>query len=115
MISPDLRRFYSEVKLSTLTTEYWAGSQKGVTMAHCTIKGIFKEDSQKALKTALSMGAWGGCSYSTWKSIPEKDGDISFELFGRAPFDKLHKIAKAICEEGKDYTVSISEWELPLG
>ena len=92
-------------------------------MAYCTIKGIFKEDSQKALKTALSMGAWGGCSYSvetqedgiTCKSTPEKDGDIGFELFGRAPFDKLHKIAKAICEEGKDYTVSISEWELPLG
>jgi len=84
-------------------------------MAYCAIKGIFKEDSQKALKTAQSMGAWGGCSYSTWKSIPEKDGDISFRLFGRAPFDKLHKIAKAICEEGKDYTVSISEWELPLG
>ena len=92
-------------------------------MAHCYIYGMFKENSKKALKTAQSMGAWGACSYSCdmeapkkdpFDLIPEKDGDISFELFGRSPWDKLHKIAKAICKKGNDYRVEISEWEVPI-
>lgn len=92
-------------------------------MAHCYLYGIFKKNSELALQKAQSMGAWGACSYSCEdidehplgrEPIPEKDGKISFELFGRAPFDKLHKIAKAICEKGKDYRVDISEWELPI-
>ena len=88
-------------------------------MAHCKIYGAFKDNAELALKEAQSMGGWGACSYSTepigksWdKTIPQKEGDITFELFGRAPFDKLHKIAKAICELGKDYRISVSEWEL---
>jgi len=89
-------------------------------MGSCYIYGTFKGNSKKALKTAQSMGAWGACSYSVEttddisESIPEKDGNISFDLFGRAPFDKLHKIAKAICEKGQDYRVEISEWEIPI-
>ena len=94
-------------------------------MAHCFIYGVFREDSRKALDKAQSLGAWGGCSYSCegiddenrdpfGELVPEKDGYISFDLFGRAPFDKLHKIAKAICEEGQDYKVRVSEWNLPI-
>lgn len=90
-------------------------------MAHCYIYGTFNENSEKALKTAQSMGAWGACSYSIdpdrkdpFNTTPEKEGDISFDLFGRSPWDKLHKIAKVICERGQDYKVTISEWEIPL-
>ena len=90
-------------------------------MAYCGIQGVFKKNSKLALKKAQSMGAWGACSYSIdpnckdpFDTTPENEGNISFELFGRAPFDKLHKIAKAICEQGQEYRLTVSEWELPL-
>ncbi len=83
-------------------------------MAHCEIKGTFKEDSQQALEIAKEMGAWGACSYSvdfleTFSYLPANEGTIHFELFGRSPFEELRNIADVVCKPG--YIVSIMEWD----